>query len=110
MSSERKSFGSRLSKFIIVISGVALVITLYLNPNTKLTPQTAGIFLILVVIAAAIDSVWVKLILAVFGLGWLLLNAVNYDLSQFQIVALSVGTLLLMLFGAFVMFGGMRKR
>ena len=72
--------------------------------------QKAAIFLVLVVIAAAIDSVWVKLILALFGLGYFLLDYLNYNMSQFQAAAVSVGALLLALFGIFVMFGGMRRR
>lgn len=72
--------------------------------------QKAAIFLILVVIAAAIDSVWIKLILALFGLGYFLLDYLNYDMNQFQAAAVSVFALLLALFGIFIMFGGLRKK
>lgn len=108
MSKNKSGFGSRLSRFILVISAVAIALRLW--SKGLMNAEKAGIFLVLVVIAAAIDSVWVKLILALFGLGYFLLDYLNYDLTKFQAAAVSVGALLIALFGIFVMFGGMRRK
>lgn len=108
MSKEGSSFGKSLSRFIIVISAVGLGLRLW--SKGMIGAEKLAIFLVLVVIASAIDSVWVKLILACAGIGFFLLDFTNYDLTQFQAAAASVGALLLALFGIYVMIGGMRKR
>lgn len=108
MSKDRSSFGSRLSRFILVIS--ALGLSLRLCAKGLMSPEKIVIFLLLAVVAAALDSGWVKLIIALFGLGYFLLDFVDYDMSQFQAVATSTIALLVALFGYFVMFGGMRSR
>ena len=51
-----------------------------------------------------------KLILALFALGFFLLEYVNYDPRQFSAVAGSALGLLIGLFELFVMFGGLRGR
>ena len=61
-------------------------------------------------VAAAIDSTWVKLIFAIAGIGFLLLSLSNYDMSAFTESATYIGLLIIMLFGFYVMIGGMRKR
>lgn len=66
--------------------------------------------LILAVIAAAIDSTWVKLIFAIAGIGFFLLSISNYEMSAFIESATYVALLIIMLFGFYVMIGGMRKR
>jgi len=101
MAKEKSGFGSRLSRFILVISAVGIVLRLW--SKGLMDAEKAAIFLVLVVIAAAIDSVWVKLILALFGVGYFLLDYLNYDINQFQAAAVSVGALLLALFGIYVM-------
>ena len=112
MSKQNKSFSSRLSRFILVIGAVTIVLGLATNKYTQshISPEKAAIFLVIVVVAAAIDSVWVKLILALSGLGFFLLNYVRYDLGKFEVIAFYIIVLLIMLFGFFVMFGGMRKK
>jgi len=65
VAKNKSSFGSRLSRFILVISAVAIALRLW--SKGLMDVQKAAIFLILVVIAAAIDSVWIKLILAVIA-------------------------------------------
>ena len=108
MGKDGPSFGKNLSRFIIVIS--ALGIGLRLLMKGMINGEKLVIFLVLVVIAAAIDSVWIKLILALSGLGFFLLEFTGYQLSQFQSLATSVGALLIALFGLFIILGGMRKR
>jgi len=108
MSKEGSSFGKSLSRFIIVISAVGIGLRLW--SKGMIGAEKLVISLVLVVIAAAIDSVWVKLILACAGIGYFLLDFMNYDMTQFQAVAASVGALLLAFFGIYVMIGGMRKR
>ena len=108
MSKEGSSFGKSLSRFIIVISAVGLGLRLW--SKGMIGAEKLAIFLVLVVIASAIDSVWVKLILACAGIGFFLLDFTNYDMTQFQAGAASVGALLLALFGIYIMIGGMRKR
>ena len=108
MSKEGSSFGKSLSRFIIVISAVGIGLRLW--SKGMIGAEKLAIFLVLIVIAAAIDSVWVKLILACAGVGYFLLDFTNYDMTQFQSVAVSVGALLLALFGIYVMIGGMRRR
>lgn len=108
MKKEGRSFGRNLSRFIVVISAVAIVLRLW--SKGMIDAEKATIFLVLVVFAAAIDSVWVKLILALFGLGYFLLDYMDYDLVKFQSAAVLVGALLLALFGFFIILGGMRRK
>ena len=108
MSKKGSSFGKGLSKFIIVISAVSIGLRLALKG--MISAEKLAIFLVLVVIAAAIDSVWVKLILACAAIGFFLLDFTNYNMSKFETAATSVGALLLALFGLYIMIGGMRKR
>ncbi len=108
MSKEHSSFGSRLSRFILVISALGLSLRLW--AKGLMSPEKMVIFLLLAVVAAALDSGWVKLIIALFGLGYFLLDFVNYDMNEFQAASTSAIALLVALFGFFVMFGGMRSR
>ena len=98
----------RLANFIIVFSAVSLVLKLAIQD--QIDPERAATFLILVVAAAALGHTVIKLVLACAGLAFLLLDYTNYDMEQFRLLALMVGALLLLLFGFYVMFGGMRKR
>lgn len=108
MSKEGSSFSKSLSKFIIVISAVGIGLRLLLKGF--ISPEKLAIFLVLVVIAVAIDSLWIKIILACAGLGYFLLEFTNFKMSQFQSIATSVGALLIALFGLYIIFGGLRKR
>ena len=108
MSKESSSFGKNLSRFIIVIS--ALGVGLRLLVKGLIDVEKLAIFLVIVVIAAVIDSVWFKLLLAFMGIAFFLLDFTNYDLSKFQAATASVGALVIVLFGIYVMLGGMRKR
>ena len=108
MSKEGSSFGKRLSRFILVISAVGIALRLW--AKGLMSPEKMVIFLLLVVVAAALDSVLVKLIIALFGLGYFLLDFVNYDMNQFQAASTSIAALLIVIFGFFVMLGGMRSR
>jgi len=108
MAKEKSTFAQSLSKFILVISAVGF--GLRLAVKGLINPENLAIFLVLVVIAAAIDSVWVKLILACAGIAFFLLDFTNNNVSQFKAAAIAVGALLLALFGLYMMVGGMRKR
>ena len=68
MSKESSSFGKSLSRFIIVISAVGLGLNLW--SRGMIGGEKLLVLLVLVVIAAAIDSVWVKLIFALAGVGY----------------------------------------
>jgi uncharacterized membrane protein YGL010W len=105
---KRSSIGSSLSRFILVISAVAIGLRLVMKG--VMTPQTVVVFFVVAVIAAVIDSAWVKAILAIFGLGWFVLDIVNYDTRAFSVVIGPVVGLVVGLFGFFVMFGGLRRR
>lgn len=108
MRKEGNTLGKRISRFILVISAVSIALRLYLKG--MLDAQKAAIFLLIVVIAAAIDSVWIKLILALFGLGYFVFEYLDYDLVQFKTAAVSLLALLIALFGIFIMLGGLRKK
>ncbi len=108
MSKEGSSLGKRLSRFIIVISAVGLGLSLW--SRGIMNEKTFTALLVLSVIAAAIDSVWVKLIFSTAGIGFLLLSLSNYEMSTFIESAAYVALLIIMLFGFYVMIGGMRKR
>ena len=108
MNKEGSSFGKNLSRFIIVISAIGL--GLRLLSKGMIDAEKLAIFLVLVVIAAAIDSVWVKLILACSGIGFFLLEFTNYNMTQFQTIATSVGALLIALLGLYIMIVGRRNR
>jgi hypothetical protein len=75
-----------------------------------MSPEKLVVFLVIVVIAAVIDSVWVKGIIALFALGFFVLDYVNYDTRAFSALAGPVLALLMALFGIFIMFGGLRRR
>jgi membrane-bound ClpP family serine protease len=106
MGRKDDSVGKRLSRLVLVISAVGIGIRLW--SKGLMGPQKLFWFLLLAAVAAAIDSGWVKLILALFALGFFLLEYVNYDPRQFSAVAGSALGLLIGLFGLFVMFGGLR--
>jgi hypothetical protein len=108
MSKEGSSFGKRLSRFIIVISAVGLGLSLWSRGIMNEKSFTA--LLILSVIAAALDSVWVKLIFAIAGIGFLLLSLSNYEMSVFIESATYIGLLIFILFGFYVMIGGMSRK
>jgi len=105
---KRRSFGNHLSRFIIVIS--ALSIGLRLVTKAFMSPQKLVVFLVVVVIAAVIDSAWVKGIIAIFGLGFFVLDYLDYDTRAFSAAIGPVIALVIMLFGFFMMFGGLRRR
>lgn len=105
---ESSSFGKRLSRFIIVIS--SLTVGLSLLSQGLISINTLGIFLVLVLVAAVLDSVWTKLVLALAGLSFFLLNYTQYNSGQFKTLLGAVGPLLILLFGLFVMFGGLRRK
>ncbi|HMH43531.1 MAG TPA: hypothetical protein VK557_08615 [Pyrinomonadaceae bacterium] len=102
------SIGNSLSRFIIVIS--ALGIGLRLVMKGIISPERLVIFLVVVVIAAVIDSTLVKALLALFALGFFVLDYVNYDVRAFYAAIGPVLALLVALFGFFIMFGGLRRR
>ena len=104
----KSSFGQRLSRFIIVISAVGLGLRLW--SKGLINPEKLAIFLVLVVIAAAIDSVWAKLTLALAGIGFFLIDYLNYDMNQVIYSGIGIGALLMALFGFFIMFGGMNRK
>ena len=109
MSRKQKgTFGNSLSRFVIVIS--ALAIGLRLATKGLMSAERLIIFLILVVIAAVIDSPWTRAILALFGLGFFVLDYVDYDLRAFYSAIGPVLALVIALFGFFVMFGGLRRQ
>jgi len=109
MAKENKnSIGKRLSRFLLVISAFSLGLKLYLDGF--LSVEKFAIFMILAIIASTIDSIIVKVILALAGIGFYLLQKSDYNNKQFLILAVQVGGLLVMFFGFFIMFGGMNKR
>ncbi|MBK8464897.1 MAG: hypothetical protein IPL32_03620 [Chloracidobacterium sp.] len=103
----RGTFGSSLSRFVIVISAVG--IGLRLMTKGLMSPERLMVFLILVVVAAVIDSPWTRSILAVFALGFFVLDYVDYDMRAFYSNIGPVFALVIALFGFFVMFGGFRR-
>lgn len=102
------SVAGSLSRFIIVIS--ALGMGLRLVTKGLISPEKLAVFLVVVVIAAVIDSVWIKGIIALFALGFFVLDYVDYDTRAFYAAVGPVFALLIALFGFFVMFGGLRRR
>jgi succinate-acetate transporter protein len=105
---DRNSFGKRLSRFVLVISAFSLGLKLYLDGF--LSVEKFAIFMLVAVIASVIDSVIVKVILTLFGIGFYLLQKADYNNKEFLILAVQVGGIIVMLFGFFVMFGGLNKK
>ncbi|MGB5069503.1 MAG: hypothetical protein WBO28_01010 [Flavobacteriales bacterium] len=97
-----------ISRFILVIS--ALGVALELWSRGMMNYQQIAIFLVLVVIATVIDSVWANLAIALAGIGFFLLNYLDYDIKGVYYSSIGIGALLLCLFGFYVMFGGLRKK
>lgn len=108
MPKQKSSFTQGLSRFLIVISAVGVALRLW--SKGLMDAEKMAIFLVLIVIAAAIDSVWAKLVLALAGIAFFLLDYLNYDITQVQYAAIAVGALLMALFGFYVMIGGIRKK
>jgi hypothetical protein len=108
MNKEGSSFGTNLSRFIIVISAVGLGLALLIK--NLITPKTFVVLLVLAVIAAVINSSWVKLFFALAAIAFTLLIYYDFDISKFSGTAVMVILLILMLFGMYVILGGMRKR
>ncbi len=97
-----------LANFIIVISALGMLLKLAVQGG--ISPERAAAILFLVVVAAALGKVVIKLILACASLAIFLLEYVNHDMGQFQQLAITVGAVLMALFGMYVMLGGMRKK
>jgi hypothetical protein len=108
MGGKNDTFGKRISRFILVISALGIGVRLW--SKGLIGPEKLFWLLVLAVIAASIDSGWVKLILALAGMGFFLLEYVGYEPREFYEVAGAALTLLIGLLGLFVMFGGMRRR
>jgi len=66
--------------------------------------------MLLAVVAAALDSITIKVILTLFGIGFYLLQKSNYNPKEFLVLTVYICGILVMLFGFFVMFGGMNKK
>lgn len=103
-----RTFGSSLSRFLIVIS--ALAIGLRLATKGLMSSEILIVFLLLVVVAAVIDSIWARAVLTIFTLGFFTLEYVNYDLQAFYATVGPLLAVVIALFGFFVMFGGLRRR
>jgi hypothetical protein len=108
MNEKKQSLGKRISRFILVISGLAFGIRML--AEGLMSPEKMILFLVLVTIAAALDSLWVKLIITLFALGYVILDLVDHDMNQFQALFLNILALLLVLFGLFVIFGGLKSK
>lgn len=104
MPRENSSFLKNVSRFILVISAFALGLRLW--TKGLIDPERLAVFMVLVVIAAAIDSVWVKLILALATFVFFLLDYTNYEMDQFRILAVYVGAALMALLGIFIIIRG----
>jgi hypothetical protein len=108
MSKEKQTFSNKISRFVIVISALAFGIKLM--AQGLMSVEKMVLFLLIITIAAAIDSAWVKLIMALFALGFVLVDVVGPDFTQIQNLIFNVFALLIVLFGLFVTFGGLRPR
>ncbi|MDP2652599.1 MAG: hypothetical protein Q8Q08_01050 [Candidatus Omnitrophota bacterium] len=99
--------GKRISGFFIIITAVTVGLRLW--SQGLMDVQKFAWLLFFAFLAAVLDSVWVKLILTLFGLGFFLLDYLHYDLNEFQRAAFSVGALLIALFGIYIIVQGVRK-
>jgi len=108
MTKSRNSFWTRITRFFLVISAFSLGLKLYLDGYISV--ENFVIFMLLAVVASVLDSVAIKVILALFGIGFYLLQKSNYNTNEFFVLAVYVCGILVMLFGFFVMFGGMNKK
>lgn len=88
----------------------ALGIGLRLLTKGLISVERLVILLILVVVAAVIDSPWIRALLALFGLGFFVLDYVDYDLREFYSAIGPVLALVIALFGFFVIIGGLKHR
>lgn len=98
---------NKIANFAIVISALGIVLKLAVQGG--ISPERAAVFMFVVVVAAALGKVVIKLILACASLAIFLLEVTNHDMGQFQQLAIYVGALLMALFGIYVMLGGMRR-
>ena len=103
----KSNFGIRFENYLLVISGVTLTISLW--SKGLVSEDNVILLLVLFVFAAAINSIWVKLIITFFGLGFFILEYVNFDLNQFYPALVSIIAILIGLFGLYMIVGGMRK-
>ena len=90
--------------FILVISGISLSLKLATSGN--ITAELAAVFLLLIVIGAALNSNFVKAVLAIAGLLYFLLDYVDYNMSLFYQLGGSAIALLLVLFGIYTIIKG----
>ena len=100
---------NKFLNFISILGLLGLCIKMWLN--NQLSVGIIAVILVGALFVLAQDGAWskvLKLAVGVLSIGYLL---VGYIYSNQQFVALmgSIGALLLMLFGFFIMFGGLRK-
>jgi hypothetical protein len=103
-----QSLGKSISRFIIVISTFGIGLKLLLKGLIDF--EKFVILLVLSIVIASINNTWISLILALAGLGFFLFEYSGYDFSIFILYASSVGAVLMVLFGMYIMLGGLKRR
>lgn len=101
-------FSGKLSGFLLVVSAFGLGLKLYLDGYVS--AEKFAIFILLAVVASVMDSAKIKIILLLFSIGFYLLQKSNYNYNEFSVLATYTCGILIMLFGFYVMFGGMNKK
>ncbi len=106
---------NRILNFVSILGLFSFCLALWWDNHTSglaPSPEVVAVLLIGTIFIYArrgILSSILKIVIAVFGLGYSLMKIALISNQQFIQIASFTGTLLIMLFGIYVMFGGMRK-
>lgn len=90
---------------LLIVSGVSIVLKLAAAGNISI--EQSIIFLLLVVVGAALNSNLLKAVLSIASLLYFLLDYVQYDMLKFYQLAGGVLTLILVLFGLYTIIKGL---
>lgn len=99
---------NKIINFATIIS--ALGIVLKLGVQGELTPLNGVLILILSVFCIATDKKIIKIIIAIQGLLYLVKQYTGNDTAAFRQTLSGVGVILIILFGYYIMFGGLREK
>ena len=100
---------NKFLNFIWILGLLGLCIKMW--SNNQLSAGLIAVILVGAVFVLAQDGTWskvLKLAVGILSIGYLLVGYV-YSNQQFVALVGSIGTLLLTLFGFFIMIGGLRK-
>ena len=99
---------NKIINFATIISTLAIVLKLGLQG--ELTPLNSVLILILAVFCLATDKKVIKIIIAAQALLYMVKQYTGSDTVAFKQAMGGIGVILIILFGYYIMFGGLRKK